>query len=176
VLQIHDKTFEIYLKEEKIQERIAEMGAELDREYAGKELIFIAVLNGAFMFASDLMKNVAAPSEITFVKVSSYQGMNSTGRVDEVIGLTSSIRGKHVVIVEDIVDTGITMDKICSLLNADEPASLKIASLLFKPDAFRGKHAPDFTGFRIPDKFVVGYGLDYDERGRNTRHIYQLIG
>lgn len=176
MLQIHDKTFEIYLKEEEVQSRIQAMGAQLEEEYNGKDVLFIAVLNGAFMFAADLMKNISVPGAITFVKVSSYHGMDSTGRVDEVIGLTTSIRGKHVVIIEDIVDTGITMDKICSLLLADEPASLKIASLLYKPDAFKGKHAPDFIGFSIPNVFVVGYGLDYNEHGRNTRHIYQLKG
>lgn len=176
MLQIHDKTFEIYLRNEEIQAKVADMARELNEAYDGKEIVFIAVLNGAFMFASDLMKHITLPCEITFVKVSSYQGMNSTGRVDEVIGLTTDIRGKHVVIIEDIVDTGITMDKIHTLLAAEHPASLKIASLLFKPDAFKGKNKPDFTGFSIPDAFVVGYGLDYNEHGRNTQHIYQLKG
>lgn len=176
VLQIHDKTFDIYLRSEQIQSKVAEIAAALNEAYAGKETVFIAVLNGAFMFASDLMKHITLPCEITFVKVSSYQGMHSSGRVDEVIGLTSSIRDKHVVIIEDIVDTGITMDKIHTLLAAEHPASLKIASLLFKPEAFKGKNPPDFTGFSIPDAFVVGYGLDYNEHGRNTEHIYQLTG
>ena len=152
------------------------MAALLNEEYAGKEVVFIAVLNGAFMFASDLMKRIALPSEITFVKVSSYQGMNSTGRVDEVIGLTTSIKDKHVVLIEDIVDTGITMNKLFTLLSVEHPASLKIATLLYKPEAFQGKHAPDYVGFSIPNSFVVGYGLDYNEHGRNTEHIYQLTG
>ena len=152
------------------------MAALLNEEYAGKEVVFIAVLNGAFMFASDLMKRITLPSEITFVKVSSYQGMNSTGRVDEVIGLTTSIKDKHVVLIEDIVDTGITMNKLFTLLSVEHPASLKIATLLYKPEAFQGKHAPDYVGFSIPNSFVVGYGLDYNEHGRNTEHIYQLTG
>jgi len=176
VLQIHDKTFEIYLRNEEIQEKIDAMAAVLNTEYAGKDVVFIAVLNGAFMFASDLMKRITLPCEITFVKVSSYQGMNSTGRVDEVIGLTTSIKDRHVVLLEDIVDTGITMNKLFTLLSVEHPASIKIATLLYKPEAFRGKHAPDFTGFSIPNFFVVGYGLDYNEHGRNTEHIYQLTG
>lgn len=176
MLQIHDKTFEIYLRNEEIQEKIDAMAAVLNTEYAGKDVVFIAVLNGAFMFASDLMKRITLPCEITFVKVSSYQGMNSTGRVDEVIGLTTSIKDRHVVLLEDIVDTGITMNKLFTLLSVEHPASIKIATLLYKPEAFRGKHAPDFTGFSIPNFFVVGYGLDYNEHGRNTEHIYQLTG
>ncbi len=176
MLQIHDKTFEIYLRNDEIQAKVAEIARALNEAYDGKDTIFIAVLNGAFMFASDLMKHISLSCEITFVKVSSYQGMNSTGRVDEVIGLTTDIRGKHVVIIEDIVDTGITMDKIHTLLAVEHPASVKIASLLFKPDAFKGKNKPDFIGFSIPDAFVVGYGLDYNEHGRNTQHIYQLTG
>lgn len=176
MLQIHDKTFEIYLHSEEIQKKVNTMAALLNEEYAGKEVVFIAVLNGAFMFASDLMKRITLPSEITFVKVSSYQGMNSTGRVDEVIGLTTSIKDKHVVLIEDIVDTGITMNKLFTLLSVEHPASLKIATLLYKPEAFQGKHAPDYVGFSIPNSFVVGYGLDYNEHGRNTEHIYQLTG
>lgn len=176
MLRIHDKTFEIYLRNEEIQEKIDAMATVLNTEYAGKDVVFIAVLNGAFMFASDLMKRITLPCEITFVKVSSYQGMNSTGRVDEVIGLTSSIKDRHIVLIEDIVDTGITMNKLFTLLSVEHPASIKIATLLYKPEAFQGKHTPDFVGFSIPNFFVVGYGLDYNEHGRNTEHIYQLTG
>jgi hypoxanthine phosphoribosyltransferase len=176
VLQLHDKTFEIFLSEEEIQSEIKSLGMRINKDYAGKDVVFIAVLNGAFMFAADLMKTVTIPCEITFVKVSSYQGMNSTGRVDEVIGITRSIKNKHVVILEDIVDTGITMEKLFTLLSVEHPASIEIAALLFKPEAFKGKHTPSYIGFSIPNKFVVGYGLDYNELGRNTQHIYQLKG
>src|SRR5262249_50020890 len=148
----------------------------INNDYQGKDVVFIAILNGAFMFAADLMKRVTIPCEISFVKVSSYEGMNTSGRVDEVIGLNTDLRNKHVVIVEDIVDTGITIDKVMTLLSAEKPESIKIATLLFKPEAFRGKHKPDFVGFSIPNSFVVGYGLDYNEHGRNTEHIYQLKG
>ena len=176
VLQLNDKTFEIFIPKEKIQSEISALAARLERDYAGKEVVFIAVLNGAFMFAADLMKYFRASCEITFVKVSSYQGMHSSGRVDEVIGLTTSIKDKHVVIIEDIVDTGITMEKLFTLLSVEKPASLEIATLLFKPEAFKGTHTPTYIGFSIPNKFVVGYGLDYNELGRNTEHIYQLKG
>lgn len=176
VLQLNDKTFEIFIRNEKIQSEISALAARLERDYAGKDLVFIAVLNGAFMFAADLMKQFRSPCEITFVKMSSYQGMHSSGRVDEVIGLTTSVKGKHVVILEDIVDTGITMEKLFTLLSVEKPASLEIATLLFKPEAFKGTHTPTYIGFSIPNKFVVGYGLDYNELGRNTEHIYQLKG
>ncbi|AEA44013.1 hypoxanthine phosphoribosyltransferase [Fluviicola taffensis] len=176
MLQLNDKTFEIFIPKEDIQAEISSLAAKLEQDYAGKEVVFIAVLNGAFMFAADLMKNFRNPCEITFVKVSSYQGMHSSGRVDEVIGLNTSIKDKHVIIIEDIVDTGITMEKLFTLLSGEKPASLEIVTLLYKPEAFKGKHTPTYIGFSIPNKFVVGYGLDYNELGRNTEHIYQLKG
>jgi hypoxanthine phosphoribosyltransferase len=176
VLQIHDKTFEIFIRAEEIQKEVQSIADMINQEYQGKEVVFIAILNGAFMFTADLMKRVTLPCEISFVKVSSYQGMNSSGRVDEVIGLNTPIRNKHVIILEDIVDTGITMDKVMTLLSAEHPASIKITTLLYKPEAFKGKHKPDYVGFSIPNSFVVGYGLDYNEHGRNTEHIYQLKG
>lgn len=176
MLQLHDKTFEVFIRNEEIQSEIISLAKRINADYAGKEVVFIAVLNGAFMFAADLMKQVTLPSEITFVKVSSYQGMNSSGRVDEVIGLNRSIKNKHVIILEDIVDTGITMEKLFTLLAVEHPASIEIAALLYKPEAFKGKHTPTYIGFSIPNKFVVGYGLDYNELGRNTQHIYQLKG
>lgn len=175
MIRIHDKNFEPYLSKEEIQAKIQEIANQLNTDYIGRDLIFIAVLNGSFMFASDIMKKIEIPCEISFVKVKSYQGTTSSERVDELIGLNSDITNKHVVIVEDIVDTGITMNKIYSYLNSFEPASLKIVSLLYKPEAFKGKHKPDYTGFVIPNKFVVGYGLDYNEQGRNIESIYQLI-
>jgi hypoxanthine phosphoribosyltransferase len=174
VLQIHDKTFEIFIGKDEIQSEIKSLGKQITSDYEGKEVVFIAILNGSFMFASDLMKSVNLPCEISFIKVSSYHGTNTTGRVDEVIGLNTSISGKHVVLVEDIVDTGITMDKVYTLLTSEEPASIEIVSLLYKPEAFKGKHEPKYVGFSIPNKFVVGYGLDYNEHGRNTEDIYQL--
>jgi hypoxanthine phosphoribosyltransferase len=126
------------------------------------------------MVASDLMKSISIPCEISFVKVSSYHGTASTGRVDELIGLNTNVRNRHIVLLEDIVDTGVTVDKVLKLLSVAEPASVQTCTLLFKPDAFKGKKTPDFIGFSVPDLFVVGYGLDYNELGRNLRDIYKL--
>ncbi len=174
MLQIHDKTFEIFIGKEEIQAEVKSLADQINTDYFEKEVVFVAILNGAFMFAADLMKKVNLPCEISFVKVSSYHGTNTTGRVDEVIGLNTKIAGKHVVLIEDIVDTGITMDKVYSLLNVEKPASIEIVSLLYKPEAFKGKHVPKYVGFSIPNKFVLGYGLDYNEHGRNTEDLYQL--
>ncbi len=175
MIQINDKSFEVFIRENELQEKIKSLAARINEEYQGKEVIFIAILNGAFMFASDLLKSITLPCEISFVKVSSYHGgMSTSGRVDELIGLNASIEGKEVIILEDIVDTGITIDKIITLLKAESPASVKVCTLLYKPDAFKGKKAPELVGITIPNKFVVGYGLDYDEKGRNLREIYQL--
>ena len=175
MIQINDKSFEVFIRENELQEKIKMLAARINDEYQGKEVIFIAILNGAFMFAADLLKSITLPCEISFVKVSSYHGgMSTTGRVDELIGLNASIENKEVIILEDIVDTGITIDKIITLLKAESPASVKVCTLLYKPDAFKGKKAPELVGITIPNKFVVGYGLDYDEKGRNLREIYQL--
>jgi hypoxanthine phosphoribosyltransferase len=174
LIQIHDKTFENFIQAEEIEAEIATLANQLNTDYAGKELVFIAVLNGSFMFASDLMKKITLPCEISFVKVSSYHGTESTGRVDELIGLNTAFSNKHVVVLEDIVDTGITIDKICTLLKVNQPLSVKICTLLFKPEAFKGRNAPHYVGFSIPNRFVVGFGLDYNEHGRNLDAIYQL--
>ena len=174
MIQINDKSFDVFIQESEIAAKILEISSTINAEYKDKELVFIAILNGAFMFASDLMKNITIPCEISFVKVSSYEGMSTSGRVDELIGLNTIIENKHVIILEDIVDTGITIDKIRTLLTIENPASLKVCTLLYKPSAFAGKHAPEIVGFSIPNKFVVGYGLDYDEKGRNLKEIYQI--
>lgn len=174
MIQILDKQFETFLPAEIIQEEISVLAKKINEDYQGKDVIFIAVLNGAFMFAGDLFKKITLPCEISFVKVSSYHGVETSGRVDELIGLNTDISNKHVVIIEDIVDTGITIDKIFTLLRFHQPASVKIATLLFKPNAFQGKNDPDYVGFTIPNAFVVGYGLDYNEKGRNLDAIYQL--
>ena len=174
MIKVLDKTFEVFITKEEIEKEVASLAAELNADYKGEEVIFIAVLNGSFMFASDLMKKVDLVSEMTFIKMSSYHGTESTGRVDELIGLNNNLKGKHVVIVEDIIDSGITIDKIISLLEMEDPKSVKTCSLLYKPEAFKGQHKPHYIGFSIPNAFVVGYGLDYDEKGRNLDAIYQI--
>lgn len=171
---VNNKTFVPFLSEATIQQEIKKLAQIINENYNGQKVTFVAILNGAFMFASDLMKEINVECEITFIKVSSYKGSASTGRVDELIGLNSSLTGKNVVIVEDIVDTGITMDKIHKLIELQVPNSLKICTLLYKKEAHQGRVLPDYVAFEIENKFVVGYGLDYDELGRNLREIYQI--
>lgn len=174
MVTIGDLTFEIFLTDEEILQETASLGKQLSADYSGKDLVFIAVLNGAFMFAADLMKNISIPAEISFVKVSSYTGLSNSEEVKELIGLNTSIQGKHVVLIEDIVDTGNTIDKLLVSLEKEEPLSVKVCTLLYKPEAFKGINKPDYVGFSIPNAFVVGYGLDYNELGRNLKAIYQL--
>jgi hypoxanthine phosphoribosyltransferase len=174
-IKVHDKSFETYLSEETIQKRIKEIAAELNKEYAGKKTYFIAILNGSFMFASDLFKNLDIPAELCFIKLASYKGMKSSGNVVTAIGLDDDLFGKDVVIVEDIVDTGKTLHNFLPKLLHMQPKSLKIVTLLHKSEATEFPLTLDYVGFDIPNKFVVGYGLDYDGLGRNLKEIYQLV-
>jgi len=169
---INQVRFAPFISSDAIQERIQILANELNETYKGKRVVFVAILNGAFMFAADLMKEITLDCEITFVKVSSYQGMNSTGQMAELIGLNANLSGQHVIILEDIVDTGITMDTIYDLINQQAPKSLEVSTFLYKKEVHKGKIIPDFVGFEIKNKFVVGYGLDYDQKGRNLKAIY----
>lgn len=173
-VQIKDKKFEIYISEAELQKSISRLAKQINTDYKGREVIFIGVLNGAFMFASELMKDINLPCEISFVKVSSYKGTSSTGRVHELIGLVNDIKNKHVIILEDIVDSGLTLNKLNSIIDHQSPLSAEVATMLFKPTAFKGKKPPKYVGLEIPNKFIVGFGLDYLEEGRNTRDIYKL--
>jgi hypoxanthine phosphoribosyltransferase len=173
-VSLHDKEFVLYLEEEKIQNAIKEMAKKLTDEYAGKDVVFVGVLNGCFRLISDLMRHIDFNAEVNFIKLSSYRGTESTGKISDLMSLNSDVRNKHVVILEDIVDTGHTLDYLKGILEGKELASLKVASLLFKPDAFIGKSKPDYVAFEIPNLFVVGYGLDYDGLGRNLNDIYQI--
>ncbi|WP_028787693.1 hypoxanthine phosphoribosyltransferase [Terrimonas ferruginea] len=175
-IKVHDKSFDIYLSEATIQERIGELAASINRDYAGKRPFFIAVLNGSFMFASDLFKQLTIDAEICFIKLASYKGMKSSGNVVTSIGLDDDIFGKDVIIVEDIVDTGKTLHDFLPKLEHQQPASMRIATLLHKSEATTYPLTLDYVGFDIPNKFVVGYGLDYDGLGRNLKEIYQLAG
>jgi hypoxanthine phosphoribosyltransferase len=174
-IRIHDKTFEIYLSESAIQERVKNIADSINEEYRDKKPLFIAILNGSFMFASDLFKYLTINSEISFIKLASYRGMKSTGNVITSIGLDADLFGKDLIIVEDIVDTGKTLYNFLPKLRDHHPSSLKIAALLHKPEATRFPLHLDYVGFSIPDKFVVGYGLDYDGLGRNLKEIYQVV-
>ena len=175
MVRIHDKTFRPYISEEEIREKVKELAAQIDHDYLGKNPIFIAILNGAFIFAADLFKSLHIDAEISFIKLASYKGMKSSGQVVTAIGLDTEIFDRHVVIVEDIVDTGKTLNEFLPQLWHQQPASLKIVALLHKPEATAYPLKVDYTGFSIPDKFVVGYGLDYNGLGRNSGAIYQLF-
>lgn len=174
-VKVLDKTFELSIPNQTIMESVARIAARMDREMDGKDPIFLAILNGAFIFASDLFKMIQMPCSISFVKMASYSGDSSTGKVTELIGLTEDLEGRHVIVVEDIVDSGLTLQILLKKLKEKNPASVKIASLLFKPDAFKADFEIDYLGMEIPNDFIVGYGLDYDGYGRNLKDIYTLI-
>jgi len=174
-IQVHDKKFQTYLSEKEIQERIKELAQKISEDYKGRRPLFIAILNGSFMFAADLFKYLALDAEISFIKLASYKGMKSSGKIVTSIGLEQDLFRREVIIVEDIVDTGKTLHDFLPQLHHQQPASLKIVCLLHKPEATQFPLTLDYVGFSIPDKFVVGYGLDYDGLGRNYKEIYQLV-
>lgn len=175
IKKVHDKLFDTYLSEDVIQNRIKEMAEVINKDYAGMKPLFIAILNGSFMFAADLFKHLDIEAELCFIKLASYKGLKSTGNVVTSIGLEDDIFNKDVIIVEDIVDTGKTLHKFLPKLIHQQPKSLKIATLLHKSAATIYPLTLNYIGFDIPDKFVVGYGLDYDGLGRNLKEIYQLV-
>ena len=175
IVKVHDKSFEIYLPASTIQQRVSELAEQINRDYAGKRPLFIAILNGSFMFASDLFKQLTIEAELCFIKLASYKGMKSSGNVVTSIGLEDDLFGRDVIIVEDIVDTGKTLHNFMPKLLHQQPRSMKIAALLHKPEATAYPLSLDYVGFDIPNKFVVGYGLDYDGLGRNLKEIYQLV-
>ncbi len=175
-ITVHDKTFVPYLPESIILEKVKELAAQLDADYKGKKPLFIAILNGSFMFTADLFKHLSIEAEICFIKLASYKGTKSSGHVITAIGLDTDITDRHVVILEDIIDTGKTMNEFLPQLRNQHPASLKVAVLLHKPDATLFPINIDYCCFSIPNKFVLGYGLDYDGLGRNIRELYQLSG
>ncbi|HHT30169.1 MULTISPECIES: hypoxanthine phosphoribosyltransferase [Petrimonas] len=174
IVTIKDKQFEKFIEFGQIQAAIRRIAGEIDRDLRDKDPIFIAVLNGAFMFAGELMKEVTVPCEITFVRLASYQGTTTTNKVQEVLGLNESIENRTVVVVEDIVDSGNTMVALKKELNKFNPKEIKIATLLLKPDALKQELELDYVALEIPNDFIVGYGLDYDGYGRNLKDIYKI--
>lgn len=174
-IHVHDKTFEPYITIAELDREIRRLAKELSADYAAKKPLFIAILNGSFMFASDLFKHLDFPAEICFIKLASYKGTKSTGQVITSIGLDMDVYGRDVVILEDIIDTGKTLSQFLPQLEHQQPRSLKICALLHKKEATIYPIAIDYLGFTIPDRFVVGYGLDYDGLGRNLKEIYQLV-
>jgi hypoxanthine phosphoribosyltransferase len=173
-ITVNEKDFEPYLGAGVIKERIGELAARINEDYKGKRPIFIAILNGSFMFASDLFKEINIDAEICFIKLASYKGTRSTGNVITSIGLDEPLKDRHVVIIEDIVDTGNTLHKFLPQLYNQQPASLKIAALLHKPEALEHPITIDYLGFNVPNKFLLGFGLDFDGLGRNLAEIYKL--
>lgn len=175
IIQVLDKKFRPFITAAEIDVRIKEIAAQITKDYEGKNPIFIAILNGSFMFASDLFKSLQGPAEIVFIKLASYKGTKSTGNVITSIGLDEPLQGRHVVIIEDIVDTGTTLTKFLPQLHNQQPASLRIAALLQKPEALQHPLEVNYVGFSVPNKFLLGFGLDYDGQGRNLAEIYQLV-
>jgi hypoxanthine phosphoribosyltransferase len=173
-IQVLDKTFEPYLKEAAIQEKITELAGQLNQDYAGKRPLFLSILNGAFLFTADLFKQITIEAEVSFIKLASYKGTSSTGNVITAIGLDINVKDRHIIILEDIIDTGKTLHHYLPQLESMQPASVKIAVLLNKKEALIYPVQIDYACFDIPNKFVVGYGLDYDGLGRNSKDIYQL--
>ncbi|MFN4007619.1 MAG: hypoxanthine phosphoribosyltransferase [Chitinophagaceae bacterium] len=173
-IQVLDKSFVPYLNEAEIQSKIEALAQQLNQDYDGKKPLFIAVLNGSFMFASDLFKHLSIEAEICFIKLASYKGTKSTGHVITAIGLDTDVTNRHVIVLEDIIDTGKTLSQFLPQLQNQHPASIKVAVLLHKPEATVFEVPVDYCCFSIPNKFVLGYGLDYDGFGRNIKEIYQL--
>ena len=171
---IQDKCFETSIPEAVIKQRVREVAKRIDTDFEGKNPLFLAVLNGAFMFAADLLREVTIPCEISFVKLASYQGTTSTGTIKEVMGINEDLTGRHVVIVEDIVDTGLTMKRMIETLGTRNPASISVCALLVKPDKLQVDLDLKYVALRIPNDFIVGYGLDYDQQGRGLKDIYTL--
>ena len=172
MLHLKDRQFETFISQKQIKEKVTELALRINQDYAGKELVFIVILNGSFMFAADLLKQITLTCRISFIKVSSYQHTQSTGNLTELIGLQENITQKDVVVIEDIVDTALTMDNVRQQLLQHRPASLEISTLLCKQEAMQRDIYLKYVGFTIPNRFVVGYGLDYDGIGRNYPEIY----
>jgi len=175
MIQIKEKQFVPFITEEQLFQRVSEIGREITEDYQGSSPLIIGIMNGAFMFLSDLARHIDLPVEISFMRISSYESMASTGNIRPIIGLDSNLMGRDVIIVEDIVDTGNSMSYLLDVIQEKKPKSIQIVSLLLKPEALRKSIWVKYIGFEIPNKFVVGYGLDYDGYGRNLKEIYQLM-
>lgn len=173
-IKIKDKTFKVSIPEAQIKARVKELAQEMSRDLEGKNPLFLGVLNGAFIFAADLMREMTIPCEISFVKLASYQGTTSTGTIKEVIGINEDLTGRTVVIVEDIVESGLTIKRMMDQLGTRNPASVQVCTLFFKPDRLKEDLKLDYVAFKIPNDFILGYGLDYDQAARGLKDIYTL--
>lgn len=175
IVKIKDKTFQTSIPETEIKSRVKAVAEQISKDMAGKNPLFLAVLNGSFIFAADLMREMTIPCEISFVKLASYQGTTSTGKIKEVIGINENLSGRIVIIVEDIVESGLTMKRMIETLGTRNPESVHICTLLFKPEKLQTELKLDYVAFTIPNDFIVGYGLDYDQQGRTLKDIYTLV-
>ncbi len=175
MVSVLDRKFKKSISEKEIDSAINRIAEQMNSDLEGKNPLFISILNGSFMFTSDLMKKVTVPCEVTFVKLSSYQDMESTGNVKQILGLSEEIEGRTVVVVEDIVDSGYTMQDILAYLKGKNPKEIKVATCLLKPDALKVDVQVDYTAMKIPNDFIVGYGLDYNGYGRNLKDIYTVV-
>ncbi len=171
---IHNAVFESYISENEINNAVSAVANKINEQYKEQDVVFIAVLNGSFMFCADLLKKINLKCEVSFVKMKSYEGTETTGKINELIGLSEDLRGKAVILVEDIVDTGNTLERLSEILISKGVKSAQIATLLYKPEAYKKKIPIDYVGIEIPNEFVLGYGLDYDGLGRNLSKIYKL--
>jgi hypoxanthine phosphoribosyltransferase len=174
-IRVLDKTFKEYISEKEISEKIDVLAAKINSDFAGKEVVFLGILNGAFLFAAELFKRIDLKAKISFVKLASYEGTKSSGTIKELIGWNEDIRNQDIIIIEDIVDTGNTLERIVDELLIRKVSGVKVAALLLKPEAYTKNIPLDYVGFRIPNDFVIGYGLDYDGYGRNLPAIYTLV-
>ena len=173
-VKIIDKWFEVSITSIEIQKAIINMATKMNNDFKGKEIVFVCILNGAFMFASDLLKKINLNCTITFLKLSSYEGTSSSGKIKKLIGINEDLKGKTVVVLEDIVDTGTTIENIVNQLKENNAKEIKVATLLFKPNAYKGNIKIDYAGLEMPNDFIIGYGLDYNGYGRNLKEIYTL--
>ncbi|WP_317191455.1 hypoxanthine phosphoribosyltransferase [Hymenobacter lapidiphilus] len=174
-ITLHDKEFKPYLSARELTAAIADVAGRINQDYVGRQLLFVVVLNGSFMFAADLLKHISLTCEVCFIRVASYTGTSSTGEIKEVLGLTEELQDRHVVLVEDIVDTGHTMRMLLDTLGAQAPASLEVATLFLKPECLQYELPLRYVGLPIPNDFIVGYGLDFDGLGRNYPDVYQAV-
>ncbi len=173
-MQIKDLHFKPFITEAELQEMVAGLAAQVNRDYRGLDLVVCPILTGAFMFGADLVRRLEVPCEVNFVRYSSYQGLASTGEVNCALPFTDTVRGRHLLLVEDVVDSGLSVQRILADARRFNPASIRVCALFFKPDAFRGDYHVDYIGRPIGNEFIVGYGLDYDQLGRNLKEIYVL--
>ncbi len=175
-IRLGDKKFRLSIPYARIEAAVGETAARIEKDYADKERpLFVGVLNGSFMYMAELMKHIAMPCEISFVRISSYEGTSSTGQVRELLGLSDDIAGRHVIVVEDIVETGTSIEHLKAMLQQRGAASVAVSALLFKPDCLKTGTPPEYSAIAIPDRFIVGFGLDYNQLGRNLKDIYEIV-